>query len=114
MEVEVTQNGSKQCEYSADETTEIVDLSSEEKISELREGEENDEEHDGETSDVFCALKRKENINFYFNIISLKILTLEMVDENWVIVLLKEMYLKILNQAKKTQTATALLNWLCQ
>lgn len=40
--------------------------------------------------------------------------TLESVEESWVMVLLKEMYLKSLNQEKNTQMATMLLNWVCQ
>lgn len=39
------------------ETAEVFDLRAEEQVAELGEGEEDDEEHDAEASDIFGALE---------------------------------------------------------
>lgn len=53
MEIEISQDSSKQSEDSIDEAAEVPYLRSEEQVAELGKGEEHNEEHDGKASNIF-------------------------------------------------------------
>ena len=87
-------------------------LSSEQQKTQLGKSKENYAEHEAETSDIFCTLKWTIVLKYSCTTSSKDIghkYTLEIVLDNWVIVLLNEIYLNSLIQEKKTQMATTLL-----